>query len=245
MRGTEEDGAGTGRGYRGKGEGERGRQGGATQSEVPAGAVGRPEVLLDGLAPGQGLWRCGCRAFEGQRPARPRASVPGPVSASCKLLPTFVSPTFHGWGPLTLSSSPPTPPPPALPGTHGAVLRPWCSCSHPGHPRHLSFCDVSHDSAHAFPGEGTARPVRLFRVSYVSGKGRPLGQVRAGLQVQGGDGSRDQRLKPPDLGSLNSGSVVVTASPRPQPPAVQGEWKAATPPQPLWAPVLVKGVRQK
>uniref|UniRef100_A0A8C9CWG7 Collagen alpha-1(XX) chain n=1 Tax=Phocoena sinus TaxID=42100 RepID=A0A8C9CWG7_PHOSS len=45
-------------------------------------------------------------------------------------------------------------------------------------PRHLSFSDVSHDSARV-SWEGTARPVRLFRVSYVSSKGGHSGQTEA------------------------------------------------------------------
>ncbi|XP_054946637.1 LOW QUALITY PROTEIN: collagen alpha-1(XX) chain [Physeter macrocephalus] len=45
-------------------------------------------------------------------------------------------------------------------------------------PRHLSFSDVSHDSARV-SWEGTARPVRLFRVSYVSSKGGRSGQTEA------------------------------------------------------------------
>ncbi|KAF4023430.1 hypothetical protein G4228_015042 [Cervus hanglu yarkandensis] len=43
-------------------------------------------------------------------------------------------------------------------------------------PRHLSFSDVSHDSARV-SWEGTARPVRLFRVSYISSKGGHSGQT--------------------------------------------------------------------
>lgn len=46
-------------------------------------------------------------------------------------------------------------------------------------PRHLGFSDVSHDSARV-SWEGTLRPVRLFRVSYVSSEGSHSGQVRAG-----------------------------------------------------------------
>uniref|UniRef100_A0A8C6AP98 Collagen type XX alpha 1 chain n=1 Tax=Monodon monoceros TaxID=40151 RepID=A0A8C6AP98_MONMO len=45
-------------------------------------------------------------------------------------------------------------------------------------PRHLSFSDVSHDSARV-SWEGTARPVRLFRVSYISSKGGHSGQMEA------------------------------------------------------------------
>ncbi|XP_057385738.1 collagen alpha-1(XX) chain [Balaenoptera acutorostrata] len=47
-----------------------------------------------------------------------------------------------------------------------------------GPPRHLSFSDVSHDSARV-SWEGTARPVRLFRVSYVSSKSGHSGQMEA------------------------------------------------------------------
>lgn len=43
----------------------------------------------------------------------------------------------------------------------------------------LGFSDVSHDSARVF-WEATPRPVRLFRVSYVSSKGGHSGQVREG-----------------------------------------------------------------
>ncbi|XP_059751998.1 collagen alpha-1(XX) chain isoform X5 [Balaenoptera ricei] len=50
--------------------------------------------------------------------------------------------------------------------------------SAPAPPRHLSFSDVSHDSARV-SWEGTARPVRLFRVSYVSSKSGHSGQTEA------------------------------------------------------------------
>ncbi|XP_045742247.1 collagen alpha-1(XX) chain [Mirounga angustirostris] len=43
-------------------------------------------------------------------------------------------------------------------------------------PRHLGFSDVSHDSARVF-WEGIPRPVRLFRVSFVSSEGSHSGQV--------------------------------------------------------------------
>nr|XP_035940541.1 collagen alpha-1(XX) chain [Halichoerus grypus] len=45
-------------------------------------------------------------------------------------------------------------------------------------PRHLGFSDVSHDSARVF-WEGSPRPVRLFRVSFVSSEGSHSGQVEA------------------------------------------------------------------
>nr|XP_031543483.1 LOW QUALITY PROTEIN: collagen alpha-1(XX) chain [Vicugna pacos] len=45
-----------------------------------------------------------------------------------------------------------------------------------GAPRHLDFSDVSHDSARV-SWEGIQRPVRLFRVSYVSSKGGHSGQT--------------------------------------------------------------------
>ncbi|XP_072591481.1 collagen alpha-1(XX) chain isoform X2 [Vulpes vulpes] len=43
-------------------------------------------------------------------------------------------------------------------------------------PRHLGFSDVSHDSARVF-WDGLPRPVRLFRVSFVSSDGSHSGQV--------------------------------------------------------------------
>nr|KAF6470990.1 collagen type XX alpha 1 chain [Molossus molossus] len=45
-------------------------------------------------------------------------------------------------------------------------------------PRHLGFSDVSHDSARV-SWEGPPRPVRLFRVSYVSSEGTHSGQTEA------------------------------------------------------------------
>ncbi|XP_036915733.1 collagen alpha-1(XX) chain [Sturnira hondurensis] len=45
-------------------------------------------------------------------------------------------------------------------------------------PRHLSFSDVTHDSARV-SWEGPLRPVRLFRVSFVSTKGSHSGQTEA------------------------------------------------------------------
>nr|XP_012421250.1 PREDICTED: collagen alpha-1(XX) chain [Odobenus rosmarus divergens] len=45
-------------------------------------------------------------------------------------------------------------------------------------PRHLGFSDVSHDSVRVF-WEGIPRPVRLFRVSFVSSEGSHSGQVEA------------------------------------------------------------------
>uniref|UniRef100_A0A671FMT5 Collagen type XX alpha 1 chain n=1 Tax=Rhinolophus ferrumequinum TaxID=59479 RepID=A0A671FMT5_RHIFE len=48
----------------------------------------------------------------------------------------------------------------------------------PAPPRHLAFSDVSHDSARV-SWEGTPRPVRLFRVSYVSSEGGHSGQTEA------------------------------------------------------------------
>ncbi|XP_029774395.1 collagen alpha-1(XX) chain isoform X3 [Suricata suricatta] len=43
-------------------------------------------------------------------------------------------------------------------------------------PRHLGFSDVSHDSARVF-WEGVSKPVRLFRISFVSSEGSHSGQV--------------------------------------------------------------------
>uniref|UniRef100_A0A8C2QW82 Collagen alpha-1(XX) chain n=1 Tax=Capra hircus TaxID=9925 RepID=A0A8C2QW82_CAPHI len=88
--------------------------------------VGRPEVLLDGMAPGRDyeVWVQSLRGAETSEAQGIRARTP------------------------TLAT-----------------------------PRHLSFSDVSHDSARV-SWEGTTRPVRLFRVSYVSGKGGHSGQVR-------------------------------------------------------------------
>uniref|UniRef100_A0A4W2I5E7 Collagen alpha-1(XX) chain n=1 Tax=Bos indicus x Bos taurus TaxID=30522 RepID=A0A4W2I5E7_BOBOX len=87
--------------------------------------VGRPEVLLDGLAPGRDydVWVQSLRGAEISEAQGIRARTPA----------------------LTT-------------------------------PRHLSFSDVSHDSARV-SWEGTARPVRLFRVSYISGKGGHSGQT--------------------------------------------------------------------
>ncbi|KAM5305922.1 collagen alpha-1(XX) chain isoform 5-T5 [Glossophaga mutica] len=45
-------------------------------------------------------------------------------------------------------------------------------------PRHLSFSDVTHDSARV-SWEGPLRPARLFRVSFVSTEGRHSGQTEA------------------------------------------------------------------
>ncbi|XP_019492691.1 PREDICTED: collagen alpha-1(XX) chain [Hipposideros armiger] len=50
--------------------------------------------------------------------------------------------------------------------------------SPPAPPRHLAFSDVSHDSARV-SWEGTPKPVRLFRVSYVSSEGGHSGQTEA------------------------------------------------------------------
>ncbi|XP_013362906.1 PREDICTED: collagen alpha-1(XX) chain isoform X2 [Chinchilla lanigera] len=55
-------------------------------------------------------------------------------------------------------------------------------------PRHLSFLDVSHDSARV-TWEGTQRPAQLIRVSYVSSDGGHSGKVRAGLPGPRGPGS--------------------------------------------------------
>ncbi|KAM7237342.1 hypothetical protein CapIbe_011586 [Capra ibex] len=87
--------------------------------------VGRPEVLLDGMAPGRDyeVWVQSLRGAETSEAQGIRARTP------------------------TLAT-----------------------------PRHLSFSDVSHDSARV-SWEGTTRPVRLFRVSYVSGKGGHSGQM--------------------------------------------------------------------
>lgn len=188
--------------------------------------------------PRAGTMRCGCRAFEGQRPARPRASVPGPVSASCKLLPTLVSPNFPRVGDPNPISSPQPQLSPALPwdpwGSPKALV---CPAATLATPRHLSFSDVSHDSAHVSWGHRkTCAPVQgQLRLR----QGGHSGQVRAGLQVQGGDLFRDQPLASP-TGPLNSGSVGVTASPEAQPQQCRGV-ETLTPPQPLWAPVLVQG----
>ncbi|XP_077612940.1 collagen alpha-1(XX) chain [Crocuta crocuta] len=45
-------------------------------------------------------------------------------------------------------------------------------------PRHLGFSDVSHDSARVF-WEGISKPVRLFRISFISSEGSHSGQVEA------------------------------------------------------------------
>ncbi|KAB0349451.1 hypothetical protein FD754_014308 [Muntiacus muntjak] len=87
--------------------------------------VGRPEVLLDGLAPGRDyeVWVQSLRGAETSEARGIRARTPALAT-----------------------------------------------------PRHLSFSDVSHDSARV-SWEGTARPVRLFRVNYISGKGGHSGQT--------------------------------------------------------------------
>ncbi|XP_047626608.1 collagen alpha-1(XX) chain isoform X3 [Phacochoerus africanus] len=87
--------------------------------------VGRPEVLLDGLAPGRDydIWVQSVRGAESSEAQGIRAKT-----------------------------------------------------SALGPPRHLSFSDVSHDSARV-SWEGSPRPVRLVRVSYVSSKGGHSGQT--------------------------------------------------------------------
>lgn len=55
-----------------------------------------------------------------------------------------------------------------------------CSTATLAPPRHLGFSDVSHDSARVF-WDSLPRPVRLFRVSFVSSDGSHSGQVSAAL----------------------------------------------------------------
>uniref|UniRef100_A0A8D0Z3Z8 Collagen alpha-1(XX) chain n=1 Tax=Sus scrofa TaxID=9823 RepID=A0A8D0Z3Z8_PIG len=87
--------------------------------------VGRPEVLLDGLAPGRDydIWVQSVRGAESSEAQGIRAKT-----------------------------------------------------SALGPPRHLNFSDVSHDSARV-SWEGSPRPIRLVRVSYVSSKGGHSGQT--------------------------------------------------------------------
>lgn len=100
---------------------------------------------------------------------RPRAEVP-----------LWLPEPSLGWGSHLVA--------PALAITHvhfpytwsdGWSLKPAVSTAPLPPPRHLGFSDVSHDSA-CVSWEDPPRPVRLFRVSYVSSEGSHSGQVRAG-----------------------------------------------------------------
>lgn len=132
-----------------------------------------------------GTTASGCRACEGQRPVRPGASAPGPVSArptgchpsgqSCRCGPQGL----HGWR---------APDPAQWPHQPGCMLGEagrlvpealLCSAGPLAPHKRLNFSDVSHDSARV-SWEGPPRPVRPCRVSYVSGEGGHSGQVRAG-----------------------------------------------------------------
>ncbi|XP_074173303.1 collagen alpha-1(XX) chain isoform X2 [Rhinolophus sinicus] len=150
-----------------------------------------PEVVLDGLEPARdyNLWVQSLRGAEASEArgvrARTRECPPN------RLLPTHGqrwqpgSPSLP-WGgrPQTPSGSPLSPGHrPSFPHTlregwhrvHEVLVG---SAAPPAPPRHLAFSDVSHDSARV-SWEGTPRPVRLFRVSYVSSEGGHLGQTEA------------------------------------------------------------------
>ena len=201
---------------------------------VPQVRVGQPEVLLDGLAPGRDyeVWvrsLRGAETSEAQSIHARTCECPAP-----RLLPTPAPHNFHGWGSPTPSGSPTSPGHhPPFPHTCGAVPEALvCPAAALGPPRHLSFSDVSHDSARV-SWEGTARPVRLFRVSYVSSKSGHSGQVRPGpargpmsWAVQGHELSTGTQCpQPPPMGTLRSGSVGVAGSPQAQAQPVPGEWR--------------------
>lgn len=196
--------------------------------------------------PQAGTTRCGCGACEGQRPARPRASAPGPVSAPpADCCPLWLPATFHGWGTPTPSGSPIRPGHrPPFPRTCGAVPEALvCPAAALAPPRHLSFSDVSHDSARV-SWEGTARPVRLFRVSYVSSKGGHSGQVRpapargrcpglsSGVSCPWGPSA----LRLPHWAPCIQGRWVWPGLPRHSLSRYRGSGGHLTPPGPLWAP---------
>lgn len=127
--------------------------------------------------PRAGTTTSGCRACEVQRAARPRASAPRPVSAPpFRLLALWAPQAPHGAPVLAIPCPGHPPPPPHAWGGPEALV---CSAAALGPPRHLNFSDVSHDSARV-SWEGSPRPIRLVRVSYVSSKGGHSGQVRAG-----------------------------------------------------------------
>lgn len=203
--------------------------------------VGRPEVLLDGMAPGRDyeVWVQSLRGAETSEAqgirARTRECILQVAAYSC--FPQLST----GRGPQPYPVVPQPQLSPALPwdpwGSPKALV---CPAATLATPRHLSFSDVSHDSARV-SWEGTTRPVRLFRVSYVSGKGGHSGQVRAGLQVQGGDlFTGTSALSLPDRAPefRVSGCDHI---PRGSAPAVQGEWKAADPTPALVGPSPSQG----
>lgn len=96
-----------------------------------------------------------------------------------------------------------------------------CSTATLAAPRHLGFSDVSHDSARVF-WEGSPRPVRLFRVSFVSSEGSHSGQVRV-PGATGGPGVQRGR-----------GEQRGPAPPAPT-PCVHSCWVLAEPPAPASA----------
>ncbi|ELK04409.1 Collagen alpha-1(XX) chain [Pteropus alecto] len=146
--------------------------------------VGLPEVLLDGLEPGRdySVW---VRSLRGSEASEARG-----IRAKTRECPPRRPPPTRG-GAVTAVPKPSmgrrlqTPPsgpisPSCMFGKAGrldpeALL---CSAGPPGPPKHLGFSDVSHDSARVF-WEGTPRPVRPCRVSYVSGEGGHSGQTEA------------------------------------------------------------------
>lgn len=88
------------------------------------------------------------------------------------------------WGTADPSGGPsspsPCPPTPIHLGT-GCWLVPEASTRSAATlapPGHLSFSDVSHDSARV-SWEGVSKPVRLFRISFASSDGSHSGEVRA------------------------------------------------------------------
>lgn len=151
-----------------------------------------PEVVLDGLEPARDydLWVQSLRGAEASEArgirARTRECPPNRLPPTHGQRWQAGSPSLPwGGGPQTPSGSPISPGHrPSFPHTLGEGWH-WVhevllgSAAPPAPPRHLAFSDVSHDSARV-SWEGTPRPVRLFRISYVSSEGGHSAQVRAG-----------------------------------------------------------------
>lgn len=142
-----------------------------------------PEVLLDGLEPSRDyvIWVQSLRGTEASEARGVRART-----RECPLLGcgTPVPQAFHGVNDPGPHLVPPHPGHhPSFPHTLGEWWRRvpealLCSAAPLATPRHLRFSDVSHDSARV-SWDGTPRPVRQFRVSYVSSESGHSGQVRA------------------------------------------------------------------
>lgn len=160
--------------------------------------MGQPEVLLGSLEPGtdyniwvqslQGTQASETRAIH----ARTRECLPPPSATHRRAeVPLWFSKPslggFPSWWPPGPGHHLCTLPPYIWGG--GWSLKPAVSTAPLVPPRHLVFSDVSHDSARV-SWEGPPRPVRLFRVSYVSSEGSHSGQVRAGDVLVGPWGIR-------------------------------------------------------